>query len=222
MPLLSSGTAPLKAGQIQFAEPTVFVHNLNTFRVATRPNKSHWGNDRPPVLLSIPRLQDDLHGKGNQPDSKTLVQYYPGDKTKLFLDIDSYHDTEMSAADTYQHLLQQIQPIIAFIAAKTGKIVSPDELVYEKASRWTMKAGQRKWKISCHVFFPEISCLASRILDLLDHLEISSDIVDRAPYRGEQNLGSAYAPLHHNTRQLTVCCYTCRQWQETDAPGWLL
>ena len=180
-----AGSAPLKAGQIQFAEPTGYVNNLNSFKVATRPNKLHWANGRPPVYLSIAQLQRQLYCTGNQPDSRTLIQYLPSDKTKLFFDCECYNQAEVPAADAFRQIDEQVlQPVIAWIAAKTGKHVSTDEMVYEKASRWIQKDGVRVWKSSFHIMVPEIACTARRILDLVEHLELT-DTVDRTPYRGE-------------------------------------
>lgn len=187
-----AGSAPLKAGQIQFADPAAYVNNLGTYRVQTRPNKRHWLDNKPPVLKSIAALQRELHYVGNQPDTRTLIQYYPGDKTKLFLDVDTYSDTERRPQETFVEVEQTVlQPIFKFIADKTGKQLTVDELVFEAAFREVKgENGQKRWKQSFHIFFPDIAVTAKRIQDLLTHLEIPAEACDRAPYRGQYGINS--------------------------------
>lgn len=171
----------LRAGQIQFADPSAFVNNLSTYQVVTRPNKRHWANNRPAVLLKIPDLQRQLHFTGNQPDSRTLIQYYPSDKTKLFLDCETYSDTEQSAAEAFAAVNTAVlQPIITFIHSKTGKQIFVDELAIECACR----PVANRFKQSFHIYFPDVAVTAKRIKDLLEHLEIPA-IADRSPYNGE-------------------------------------
>ena len=181
------GSGSLKAGQIQFASPAAYVQNLPSYRVDTRPNKHHWRNNRPPVQLSCAQLERQLYLTGNQSDSRTYLQYYPSDKTKLALDCDSYSASDIPLSQAFATINTEVlQPIIAFIATKTGKQLSVDELVVEAACREVKPDnGQRQWKQSFHVFFPEISITCKRIADLLDHLEIPPVYCDRAPWRGQ-------------------------------------
>jgi len=164
-----------------------YVHGLPDFKVQIRPNRHHWQNNRPPVQLSVAQLERQLYLTGNQSDSRTCVRYYPGDKTKLALDYDSYSSTNIALSEAFAMVnCEVLQPIITFIATKTGKLLSIDELVIEAACRETKSDnGQRQWKQSFHVFFPEISITCKRIADLLDHLEIPPVHSDRAPWRGE-------------------------------------
>jgi hypothetical protein len=210
-----SGSAPLRAGQIQFVEPAAYINNLANFKVATRPNKCHWGQNRPPVYLSIAQLQRQLHYTGNQPDSRTLLQYFPTDRTKLFFDFESYTDTELSSPAAFELIDQQLlQPVLQFIAAKTGKYINADELVYEKAFRWVKKDGLKKWKISCHIIFPDIICTAKRIYDLVEHLELA-DSVDRAPYRGMLQSSNLYPGSLISPSSICSVCITAYRYSTT-------
>jgi hypothetical protein len=180
----------LKAGQIQLAPAAAYVHGLPDFKVHIRPNRHHWQNNRPPVQLSVAQLERQLYLTGNQADSRTYVQYCPGDKTKLAVDCDSYSSTNIALSKAFAMVNSEVlQPIITSIATTTGKLLSVDELVIEAACRETKPDnGHRQWKQSFHVFFPEISITCKRIADLLDHLEIPPIYCDRAPWRGESCL----------------------------------
>lgn len=184
------GSSSLKAGQIQFAPATAFVNNLGNFRVKTRPNKHHWkavnGVSRPPVELSIAQLERQLYITGNQSDSRTYIQYYPADLTKLALDCDTYSSCDIPMCVTFRTIQTEVlQPIITFIYNKTCRQLSVDELVVEAACREVKPDnGQRQWKQSFHIFFPSIAITCKRIADLLDQLEIPAVYCDRAPWRG--------------------------------------
>jgi len=184
------GSISLRAGQIQFASPAAFVNNLGDFRVKTRPNKYHWravnGVSRPPVELSIAQLERQLYITENQSDSRTYIQYYPADLTKLALDCDTYSSSDIPLSEAFSTIQTEVlQPVMAFIYNKTCKQLSVDELVVEAACREVKPDnGQRRWKQSFHVFFPSIAITCKRIADLLDQLEIPSVYCDRAPWRG--------------------------------------
>ena len=178
----------LRAGKIQFAEPDEFVNNLQGFKVNTRPTRTHWVNGRPPVQLSIPALESQLYLTGNQEDTRTLLQYSGNDKVKLMVDCDNYSCSDLPAAEAFAKVKEVVLvPLLAFITAKTGKVVSLDELCVQSACRKQKPVNNvPRWKQSFHVYFPSICITANRIEHLLDHLQIPSEYADRAPWKGEQ------------------------------------
>lgn len=184
------GSGSLRAGQLQFASPAAFVNNFGSFRVKTRPNKHHWksvnGVSRAPVELSIAQLERQLYITGNQSDSRTYIQYFPTDITKLALDCEYVSSSDIPLSEAFATINTEVlQPLLAFVYSKTGKQLSVDELVVEAACRETKPDnGQRQWKQSFHIFFPSICITCRRIADLLDQLDIPAIYCDRAPWKG--------------------------------------
>jgi len=176
-----------RAGKIQFAEPAAFVNNLQGFKVNTRPTRTHWANGRPPIQLSIPALESQLYLTGNQEDTRMLLQYSGNDKVKLMVDCDTYSCSDLPAAEAFAKLKEVVLvPLLAFITAKTGKVVSldHDELCVESACRKQKLVNNvPRWKQSFHIYFPSICITANRIEHLLDHLQIPSEYADRAPWK---------------------------------------
>ncbi len=112
------------------------MNNLQGFKVNTRPTRTHWANGRPPVQLSIPALESQLYVTGNQEDTRTILQYSGNDKVKLMVDCDNYSCSDLPAAEAFAKVKEVVLvPLLAFITAKTGKVVSLDELCVESACR---------------------------------------------------------------------------------------
>ncbi len=175
-------SASLSSGIIKFAPNGEYVKNLDTFRLALRPNKYHWKDKKPPLRKSLHWLHEELWKVGGKQECRFLLEYGMQDIIKLILDVEWVTPGLVSLQQAFDTVNSSvIGPVHTFLEAKTGRSFSLNDIVVTEACRQTPDGN---WKQSFHLIWKDVCLEAVYISHLADHLELSS-CVDRAPFRGQ-------------------------------------
>lgn len=176
-------SASLSSGIIKFAPNEEYVNNLNSFRLALRPNKYHWKDRKPALSKSLQWLHEELWKIGGKPECRFLVEYGMADVIKLILDVEWFSVTFESMPDAFQRLQETVLgPVNVYLEAKTGRSFGNEDIVISEACR---QLADGTWKMSFHVSWKDVCVRAGAIYHLIEHLELP-DIVDRSPFRGKE------------------------------------